>query len=81
MERKTAIALAIVMLVILAWGLFFASNTVIVVNGQEVGGPLGLVVIAALFLGALSSPFLLIMLIPLAILWLFVAMTRRTKTS
>jgi multidrug efflux pump subunit AcrB len=39
------------------------------------------ILIAALFLGALSSPFLLIVLIPLAILWLFVAMTRRTKTS
>ena len=79
MEKKTAIALAIVMLVILAWGLFFASNTVIVVNGQEVGGPLK-GVIGAGGLGA-SSPFLLIGLIPLAVLWLFVAMTRRTKTS
>jgi hypothetical protein len=113
-EKKWAVALAILMLVILVGALFFSSNTVIVINGQEVGGPLkgilaagglvvgliaflcgailllfvfaglgvivlGLFVIAALVLAGVSSPFLLIVLIPLALVWLFVAVARKDE--
>jgi len=115
--KKLAIALAVLMLAIVAWGLFLESNAVtIVINGQQVTGPLkgvigagGLVVaLIALFcaaillvfvfagigvivlgffllvgmiLAVLAFPFLLPLLIPLAILWGFVAITRRTSTS
>ena len=103
--KKLAIALAVLMLAIVAWGLFLESNAVtIVINGQQVTGPLkgvigagGLVVaLIALFcaaillvfvfagigvivlgcfvfvgmiLAVLAFPFLLPLLIPLAILW------------
>ena len=102
--KKLAIALAVLMLAIVAWGLFLESNAVtIVINGQQVTGPLkgvigtgGLVVaLIALFcaaillvfvfagigvivlgcfvfvgmiLAVLAFPFLLPLLIPLAIL-------------
>jgi len=115
--KKLAIALAVLMLAIVAWGLFLESNAVtIVINGQQVTGPLkgvigvgGLVVaLIALFcaaillvfvfagicvivlgcfvfvgmiLAVLAFPFLLPLLIPMAILWGFVAITRRTSTS
>ena len=115
--KKLAIALAVLMLAIVAWGLFLESNAVtIVINGQQVTGPLkgvigagGLVVaLIALFcaaillvfvfagigvivlgffllvgmiLAVLAFPFLLPLLIPLAVLWGFVAITRRTSTS
>jgi len=117
MAKKLAIALAVLMLAIVAWGLFLESSGVtIVINGQQVTGPIkgtvgaaGLVVaVIALFCGAillvfvfagigvivlggvvfvgmivawLAFPFLLPLLIPLAILWGFVAMTRRTNAS
>jgi hypothetical protein len=117
MGKKLAIALAVLMLAIVAWGLFMESSGVtIVINGQEVTGPLkgtigaaGLVVaLIALFCAAillvfvfaglgvivlggvvfvgmilawLAFPFLLPLLIPLAILWVFVAMTCRTNAS
>src|SRR2546428_1324395 len=39
--KKLAIALAVLMLAIVAWGLFLESNAVtIVINGQQVIGPL-----------------------------------------
>jgi hypothetical protein len=39
--KKLAIALAVLMLAIVAWGLFLESNAVtIVINGQQVTGPL-----------------------------------------
>ena len=115
--KKLAIALAVLMLALVAWGLFLESNAVtIVINGQQVTGPLkgvigagGLVVaLIALFcaaillvfvfagigvivlgcfvfvgmiLAVLAFPFLLPLLIPLAVLWGFVAITRRTSTS
>ena len=115
--KKLAITLAVLMLAIVAWGLFLESNAVtIVINGQQVTGPLkgvigagGLVVaLIALFcaaillvfvfagigvivlgcfvfvgmiLAVLAFPFLLPLLIPLVILWGFVAITRRTSTS
>ena len=117
MTKKLAITLAVLMLAIVAWGLFLESNAVtIVINGQQVTGPLkgaieaaGLVVaLIALFCAAilllfvfagigvivlgcfifvgiiltwLTFPFLLPLLIPLAILWGFVAIARRTSTS
>ena len=115
--KKLAIALAVLMLALVAWGLFLESTAVtIVINGQQVTGPLkgvigagGLVVaLIALFcaaillvfvfagigvivlgffllvgmiLAVLAFPFLLPLLIPLAVLWGFVAITRRTSTS
>lgn len=112
MAKTLAMVLAVLMLVIVAWGLFLERNAVtIVINGQQVTGPLkdaigagGLVVaLIALFCAAillvfvfaglgvfvlggmvlvgmilawLAFPFLLPVLIPLAILWGFVAFTR-----
>ncbi len=81
------------MLVIVGWALFAESNAVtIVINGQEVNGPLkgaigigvivlGLVVLAGLVLAMLAFPFLLPVLIPLAIVWAFVAIVRRPKAA
>jgi hypothetical protein len=105
MAKKLAIALAVLMLAIVAWGLFLESNIVtIVINGQPVTGPLkdaigmgglivalialfcaatllvfvfagigvivlGCFVIVGVIMAALSFPFLLPLLIPLAILW------------
>ena len=117
MARKLAIALAVLMLVIVAWALFAENNAVtIVINGQEVTGPLkgaigigglvvalialvcaaillafvfagigvivlGLVVLAGLILAGLVFPFLLLVLIPLAIVWAFVAIVRRSNAA
>lgn len=112
MTKQSAIALTLLMLVVVAWGLFLERNAVIIViNGEQVTGPLkdaigagGLVValiamfcaatllvfvfagigllvlggmvILGLILVGLTFPFLLPVLIPLAILWGFVALTR-----
>ena len=117
MTKKLAITLAVLMLAIVAWGLFLESNAVtIVINGQQVTGPLkgaieaaglvvalialfcaailllfvfagigvivlGCFVIVGVIMAALAFPFLLPLLIPLAILWGFIAITRRTNTS
>jgi hypothetical protein len=103
------------MLAMVAWGFFFeAGSTRIIINGQEITGPLkggvglaGLIVgLIALFCGAilllfvfagggvfilgglllvglvwaaLSLPFLLVVLLPLAIVWLFIAIARSTN--
>jgi hypothetical protein len=116
MLRKAAIALAIAMLVIVAWGLFFeAGSTRIIVNGQELVGPLkgtigaaglivgmmalfcaaifllfvfagigvfilGAAIFAGLLFAGLAFPFLLVLLLPLAIVWLFIAITRKPVT-
>lgn len=113
MIKKAAILLAIAMLVIVAWGLIFeAGSTRIIVNGQELAGPLkgtigaaglviglialfcaaifllfvfagigifilGAVILAGLVLAGLAFPLLLVMLLPLAIVWLFIAITRK----
>ncbi len=113
MSRKAAIALALIMLGIVAWGFFLeAGSTRIIVNGHEITGPLkgavgvaGLIVgLIALFCGAIfllfvfagvgvfvlgglmlvgliwtawSMPFVLVVLLPLAIVWLFIAITRQ----
>src|SRR5438094_3015762 len=114
--KKLAIALAVLMLAIVAWGLFLESNAVtIVINGQQVTGPKGVIgagglvvalialfcaaillvfvfagigvivlgcfVFVGMILAVLAFPFLLPLLIPLAILWGFVAITRGTSTS
>lgn len=116
MAKKAAITLAFVMLVIVAWGLFFeAGSTRIIINGQELIGPLkgtigaagliiglialfcaaifllfvfagigifilGGVIVAGLILAGFAFPFLLVLLLPLAIVWVFIAITRRTGT-
>jgi hypothetical protein len=112
MTRKAAIALAFVMLAIVAWGLFFeAGSTKIIINGQEIVGPLkgtigaaglvigmialfcaaifllfvfagigifilGGVIVAGLILAGFAFPLLLFLLLPLAIVWAFIAVTR-----
>jgi hypothetical protein len=117
MAKKLAIALAVLMLVIVAWGLLLEHNVVtIVINGQQMTGPLkdaigvgglvvaliallcaatllvfvfagigiivlGCFVIVGTIMAALAFPFLLPLLIPLVILWGFIAITWRTKTS
>ena len=116
MTKKAALLLAIAMLVIVAWGLFFeAGSTRIIVNGQELAGPLegtigaaglivgmialfcaaifllfvfagigifilGAVIFAGLLFAGLAFPLLLVMLLPLAIVWVFIAITRKNTT-
>jgi hypothetical protein len=110
--KTVALALGLVMLAIVAWGLFYeGGETHIIVNGQELSGPLkgvigaagfivasialfcaaillvfvfagvGLFVLGALVLLGLvvvgfTFPWLLAVLIPLAIVWIFIAATR-----
>jgi hypothetical protein len=112
MARKLAIVLAISMLALVVWGLFFENNaTTIVINGQQVTGPLkgaigaggmvvaliglfcvailsvfvfaglGIFILGGLILGGVvlagfAFPFLLPLLIPLAVVWGFVALAR-----
>ncbi|MHB1238072.1 MAG: hypothetical protein ACYCY7_10990 [Gallionella sp.] len=114
MARKAAIVLALGMLLIVLWGLFFeAGSTRIIINGQELAGPLagtigaagliagmtalfcaaifllfvfagigifvlGAVIVAGLILAGLAFPFLLVLLLPLALVWVFIAITRKT---
>lgn len=116
MAKKAAIVLAILMLAIVAWGLLFeAGSTRIIINGQELIGPLkgaigaagliigltalfcaaifllfvfagigivilGGVIVAGLLIAGLAFPFLLVLFLPLAIVWLFIAVTRKTGT-
>jgi hypothetical protein len=116
MAKKAAIALAFVMLVIVAWGLFIeAGSTRIIIDGHELTGPLkgtigaaglivglialfcaaifllfvfagigifilGGVIVAGLILAGFAFPFLLVLLLPLAIVWVFIAITRKTGT-
>jgi len=63
MKKNFAIAIAILMIALILWGIFFEnSSTIIVINGQEVEGPLkGM-------LGAGGLVVVLIALISLAIL-------------
>lgn len=114
MTKKTAWVLALLMLILFAWGLFVeAGSTRIIIDGHELTGPfkgavgaagfiigliallcaaifllfavagfgmliLGGFVLAALMLTALASPILLLVVAPLAVVWLFIALTRRT---
>src|SRR2546426_12036444 len=58
MTKKLAITLAVLMLAIVAWGLFLESNAVtIVINGQQVTGPLKGVIGAGGLVGALIALF------------------------
>src|ERR1700693_3653143 len=108
MTKKMAIALAVGMLAMVAWGVFVEGGaTRIVINGQELTGPfkgavgaaglvvasvalfcaaiflvfvvagagllvLGCVIAVGLILAALAFPYLLLVLVPLAIVWVFV---------
>lgn len=114
MAKKAAIVLALAMLAVVVWGLFFESgSTSIIINGHELIGPLkgaigaaglfigltalfcaaifllfvfagigifilGGVILAGLFMAGFAFPFLLVLLLPLAIVWLFIAVTRKT---
>jgi hypothetical protein len=113
MARKTAIFLAVLMLAIIMWGLFFEGDaTTIIINGHALSGPfngaiglagvvvamvaffcaailllfvfagigivfLGAAVVVGLMLAWLMFPQFLLLLIPLAIIWAFIALTRR----
>ncbi len=112
MTKKMALALAVFMLAIVAWGVFVEGGaTRIIINGHELTGPfkgavgaaglivasvalfcaaifllfvvagaglfaLGCVIAAGLILAGLAFPFLLLVLIPLAIVWVFIAIAR-----
>ena len=112
MARKAAIVLALLMLAVVIWGLFFeAGATKIIIDGHELTGPLegtigaagfivGLIalfcasiillfvfagigiyilaciVFAGLIAAGFAFPFLLVLLLPLAIVWGFVALMR-----
>jgi hypothetical protein len=112
MTRKAAIVLALIMLALVAWGMFFeAGATRIVIDGQELTGPLkgtigaagfivglialfcaaifllfvfagigiyilGCVLVAGLVVAGFAFPLLLVMLLPLAIVWAFIALIR-----
>jgi hypothetical protein len=116
MPKIAGIALAIAMLILVAWGLFFeAGSTRIIINGQEIVGLLkgtigaaglivgmialfcaaifllfvfagigifilGVVIFAGLIFAGLAFPFLHVLLLSLAIVWLFIAITRKTAT-
>jgi hypothetical protein len=103
------------MLVVAAWGVFVeAGSTRIIINGQELLGPLkgtvgaaglmvgltaffcaaivllfvfagigifllGGAVLAGLVLAGFAFPFLLVLLLPLALVWVFIAITRKAK--
>jgi hypothetical protein len=117
MTKKAAIALALIMLLIVAWGLFVEGGAnKIIINGEELTGPLkgavgaggliiasialfcaaivllfvftgigifvlGGVIVVALALSGSTFPFLLNMLIPLAIVWVFVAIAGQDPDS
>lgn len=112
MTRKLAIVLAISLLALVVWGLFFENHaTTIVINGEQVTGPLkgaigaggmvvalialfcvatlllfvfaglGLIVLGGFILGGVvlagfAFPFLLPLLVPLAVVWAFIALVR-----
>ncbi len=114
--KKLALILAVLMLAVFAWTVFFAGDTTrIIINGQELTGPLkgavsaaglvlglvalfcaaiflafvvagiglfilGAVVVAGLLFGWFAFPLLLFLLVPLAIIWLFVAVGGATKS-
>ena len=116
MIKKMAIVLAIIMLAMVAWAVFIdAGSTRIVINGQELVGPLkgaigaaglvigmtalfcaaifllfvfagigmfilGGVIIAGLILAGFAFPLLLLLLLPLALVWLFIALARKSGT-
>lgn len=112
MTKKMAIVLAVVMLALVAWGVFVEGGaTRIIINGQELSGPfqgaigaagmivaavalfcaaifmvfvvagvglfvLGCMIAVGLILSVFAFPYLLLVLLPIAIVWLFIAIAR-----
>ncbi len=112
MTKKMAIVLVLVMLAVVAWGVFGEGGaTRIVINGHELTGPfkgavgaaglivasvalfcaaiflvfvvagvgifvLGCFIALGLLLSGLMFPYLLLVLIPLAVVWVFIAIAR-----
>ncbi len=112
MTKRLAVALALIMLALFAWGVFVEGGaTRIIVNGHELTGPfkgavgaagvvvasvalfcaaivlvfvvagvglfiLGCAVVAGLILSGLLFPHLLLVLVPLAVVWAFIALAR-----
>ena len=82
MSKKLAVALTVVLLALVAWALLLESNSFsIVVNGQPVTGPLKGTIGAAGVVAALIAGFAGPLLVPLAILWLFVAIAEKASPS
>jgi hypothetical protein len=113
MTKKLALVLAILLLSIVAWAIFFEhSNVSVIVNGQPVVAPwvgvagitgwivgavalfclaivlafvfagvglliLGFFVLAGLVVAWLMFPLLLLLLVPLALVWIFIAIIRK----
>lgn len=114
--KKTALLLAVLMLALVAWGIYVEGGTTrIIINGEELTGPfkgivgvgglvaasiallcaaillafvfaglglfiLGGVIVVGIVAAAVLFPLLLLLLIPLAIVWLFVAIAWATKS-
>jgi hypothetical protein len=114
MTKNVALALVLVLVALLAWVVYRGSDITIMVDGEQLSGPLefaakswgllvavvvlfcaaillifvfagiGLIMLGALVLGGLVAvaaafPFLLPLLIPLFVVWLFVAAMRGRK--
>lgn len=113
MKKNVAVVIAILMLAVVLWGLFFEnSSTMIVINGQEIEGPLkgvlgagglvvtlialislaiilalafagtgiiivGCIIVAIGIFSAFAFPFLFPILIPLTLIWAFIALIRK----
>ena len=116
MARTAAIVLASIMLVFVAWAVFFdAGSTKIIIDGQELTGPvkgtigavgfivglialfcaaifmlfvfagigvfiLGGLIVVGLVATGIAFPILLVVLLPLAIVWMFIAIIRNIGT-
>lgn len=116
MARKTAIALALIMLAVVAWGIFYeAGSTRVIINGEELAWPLegtigaagfvvaltalfcaailllfvfagagilalGAVIVLGLVVATIAFPLILLLLLPLAIVWAFIAIMRSAGT-
>ena len=113
MKKNFAIMIATLMVALALWGLFFEnSTTMIVINGQQIEGPLkgmlgagglvvvsialislailmalafagtgiiiaGCIIVSAGIFTAFAFPFLFPILIPLALVWAFIAFMRK----
>jgi hypothetical protein len=113
MKKNFAIVVAALMVALILWGLFFENNsTMIVINGQQIEGPLkgmlgvgglvvalialislaillalafagtgiiivGCIIVTAGIFTAFVFPFLFPVLIPLALIWAFIALIRK----
>lgn len=113
MKKNFAVMIAALMVALVLWGLFFEnSSTIIVINGQEIEGPLkgalgagglvvalialislaillalafagtgiiiaGCIVVAIGIFSAFVFPFLFPVLIPLTLIWAFIALIRK----